>query len=83
MPVPRLQIHSGLERAGGRITLSPGWAYVLPCPKPSGNMPAMRGPRRLIRGAADINASMANYDSNVGQTSNVIPTVLNPGDFST
>ena len=40
-------------------------------PKPSGNMPAVQGPPPHIPGGNEINASLANYNSNIGQTASV------------
>ena len=59
--------------------LPPGWAYVLPT-KPMG-ICCRGGTSTAYSWGDDINASLANYDNNVGQTSNVGSYGVNPWGF--
>ena len=71
--------HSNLlsaERAGGGQP-APGLG-LCPAHRSPVNMPAVRGPALFISGD-EINASLANYGHNVGQTANVYGRT--PGDF--
>ena len=46
--------------------LPPGWLLLSCPPKPSGNMPAVRGPPHITGGMRSM-PSLANYNSNIGR----------------